>query len=92
MILLFRIPSQVAVSTALFMIVITSAVGSLAHYSIGQLHTRLGLTLGAAFLLGAVLAHLRPLATGKGRLTSWIAGALVLVGLTMFTVSVVGSG
>jgi uncharacterized protein len=64
MIKLFRIPSQIATSTSLFILVITSFTGFISHYMLGNVLWERSLPLMAAFAVGAVagnlLKHKRP--------------------------------
>jgi uncharacterized membrane protein YfcA len=54
MIKLFRMPSQIATSTSLFILVITSFTGFISHYLLGNVQWTRSLPLMAAFALGAV--------------------------------------
>jgi uncharacterized protein len=58
MIKLFRIPSQIATSTSLFILVITSFTGSISHFLIGNVMWGRSLPLMAAFALGAIGGNL----------------------------------
>ncbi|MHC2990416.1 hypothetical protein OB13_02020 [Pontibacter sp. HJ8] len=58
MIKLFRIPSQIATSTSLFILVITSFTGFISHYLLGNVLWSRSLPLMAAFALGAVGGNL----------------------------------
>ncbi|MFD2514597.1 sulfite exporter TauE/SafE family protein [Pontibacter locisalis] len=58
MIKLFRIPSQIATSTSLFILVITSFTGFISHFLIGNVMWGRSLPLMAAFALGALGGNL----------------------------------
>ncbi|QCR23550.1 sulfite exporter TauE/SafE family protein [Pontibacter sp. SGAir0037] len=58
MIKLFRIPYQIATSTSLFILVITSCTGLLSHYLLGNVHWNRSLPLIAGFALGALAGNL----------------------------------
>jgi uncharacterized membrane protein YfcA len=58
MIKLFRIPSQIATSTSLFILVITSFTGFISHYLLGNVLWSRSLPLMAAFALGAIGGNL----------------------------------
>ncbi|MDX5421737.1 MAG: sulfite exporter TauE/SafE family protein [Hymenobacteraceae bacterium] len=54
MIKLFRIPAQIATSTSLFILVITSFTGFISHFLLGNVQWGRSLPLMAAFSLGAI--------------------------------------
>ncbi|MDX5418640.1 MAG: sulfite exporter TauE/SafE family protein [Hymenobacteraceae bacterium] len=58
MIKLFRMPSQIATSTSLFILVITSFTGFISHYLLGNVLWSRSLPLMAAFALGALGGNL----------------------------------
>ncbi|MBD1396693.1 sulfite exporter TauE/SafE family protein [Pontibacter sp. JH31] len=58
MIKLFRMPSQIATSTSLFILVITSFTGFISHYLLGNVLWSRSLPLMAAFALGALAGNL----------------------------------
>lgn len=58
MIKLFRIPPQIATSTSLFILVITSFTGFISHFLIGNVMWSRALPLVAAFALGALGGNL----------------------------------
>src|SRR5689334_5763352 len=85
----FGIPARIAAPTALFMIVITSAVGSISHYLLGHIHWQIGLFLVAAFTLGALVGNQKAGTIAEKKLVGFIAGGLIAAGVAMaiFTVS-----
>lgn len=82
MIKLFKMPSQIATSTSLFILVITSFTGLISHYFLGNVIWSRSLPLMAAFAIGAVGGNLlkskRP---PKGNLETLIGIGLLLAGL-----------
>jgi uncharacterized protein len=58
MIKLFRIPPQIATSTSLFILVITSVTGLISHFLIGNVMWGRSLPLMAAFAIGAIGGNL----------------------------------
>ncbi len=89
MVLGFGIPARIAAPTALFMIVITSAVGSISHYLLGHIQWKVGLFLVVAFTLGAVFGNRQAGKLAEKSLVQFIAGGLIAAGLAMavFTLS-----
>ena len=89
MVLGFGIPARIAAPTALFMIVITSAVGSVSHYLLGHIHWRIGLFLVVAFTTGAVLGNRKAGTIAEHKLHRVIAAGLIAAGIAMavFTAS-----
>lgn len=83
MVLGFGMPARVAAPTALFMIVITSAVGSISHYLLGHIQWKIGLFLVVAFTLGAVFGNRQAGKLAEKSLVQFIAGGLIAAGLTM---------
>jgi len=88
MVLGFGIPARIAAPTALFMIVITSAVGSTSHYLLGHIQWKIGLLLVASFALGALFGNRRARAMSERKLIKYIGFGLIAAGLSM-AVSVV---
>jgi uncharacterized protein len=82
MIKLFKMPSQIATSTSLFILVITSFTGFISHYLLGNVLWSRSLPLMAAFALGAIggnlMKKLRPPAQNLERL---IGLGLLLAGV-----------
>ncbi len=85
MVLGFGMPARVAAPTALFMIVITSVVGSASHYLLGHVQWKISLLLVAAFTAGAFFGNKRAVRISEQRLIKFIGLGLVAAGLTMST-------
>lgn len=83
MVLGFGMPARVAAPTALFMIVITSAVGSISHYLLGHIQWEIGLFLVVAFTLGSVLGNRIAGTVSEKSLVKFIAMGLIAAGLAM---------
>jgi hypothetical protein len=83
MVLGFGIPARIAAPTALFMIVITSAVGSASHYLLGHVHWRIGLFLVVAFTAGAVVGNRKAGTIAENKLVRFIATGLIAAGFAM---------
>jgi uncharacterized membrane protein YfcA len=94
MVLGFGMPARVAAPTALFMIVITSAVGSVSHYVLGHIQWRIGLLLVFAFTLGSVFGNRKAGTISEESLRHFIACGLIAAGLAMavFTASQLNAG
>jgi uncharacterized protein len=88
MVLGFGIPARVAAPTALFMIVITSTVGSIAHYLLGHIQWKIGLLLVSSFTLGALYGNHRARVVSETSLVKFIGLGLIAAGFAM-AVSVV---
>ncbi len=88
MVLGFGIPARIAAPTALFMIVITSAVGSISHYLLGHIQWEIGLVLVLSFTLGALFGNHRARVISETSLVKYIGLGLIAAGLAM-AVSVV---
>lgn len=89
MVLGFGMPARVAAPTALFMIVITSAVGSVSHYLLGHIQWKVGLFLVLAFTLGSIFGNRKAGSITEKNLFRFIAWGLIAAGLSMaiFTAS-----
>lgn len=89
MVLGFGMPARVAAPTALFMIVITSAVGSVSHYLLGHIQWEVGLFLVLAFTLGSLFGNRKAGSITEKNLFQFIAWGLIAAGLSMalFTAS-----
>jgi len=83
MVLGFGMPARVAAPTALFMIVMTSAVGSVSHYYLGHIQWKMGLFLMFAFALGSVFGNRWAGAISEKNLVKLIAWGLIAAGITM---------
>ena len=83
MVLGFGMPARVAAPTALFMIVITSAVGSASHYWLGHLRWEIGLLLTSGFVTGALLGNRMSGTIAERRLVKVIGLALIAAGIAM---------
>jgi len=83
MVLGFGIPARIAAPTALFMIVITSAVGSVSHYLLGHIQWKIGLLLVLSFTLGALFGNLRARSISESKLVKYIGFGLIAAGLSM---------
>jgi uncharacterized protein len=83
MVLGFGMPARVAAPTALFMIVITSAVGSVSHYLLGHIQWEIGLLLVLSFTLGALVGNRRARVTSETSLVKFIGFGLIAAGLSM---------
>jgi len=83
MVLGFGMPARIAAPTALFMIVITSAVGSVSHYWLGHLRWEIGLLLTSAFISGSLLGNRMTRTIAERRLVKVIGLALIAAGIAM---------
>ncbi len=83
MVLGFGIPARIAAPTALFMIVITSAVGSISHYLLGHIQWGIGLVLVGSFTLGALFGNRRARVVSETKLVKYIGLGLIAAGLSM---------
>jgi uncharacterized protein len=82
MIKLFRMPSQIATSTSLFILVITSFTGFISHYLLGNVLWSRSLPLMAAFALGAIGGNiLKSRRTQPKSIEKLIGIGLLLAGL-----------
>lgn len=78
MIKLFRIPAQIATSTSLFILVITSFTGFISHFLLGNVLWSRCLPLVAAFALGALAGNLYKRTRGK------LNNMDILIGIGLF--------
>lgn len=83
MVLGFGMPARIAAPTALFMIVITSAVGSVSHYLLGHLQWEVGLLIVAAFVSGALLGNQMAGTIAEKPLVKAIGLGLIAAGVAM---------
>jgi uncharacterized protein len=89
MVLGFGMPARVAAPTALFMIVITSAVGSISHFLLGHIQWEIGLVLVLGFTLGAVFGNRKARVISETTLVKYIGSGLLMASLAM-AISAVG--
>lgn len=78
MIRIFRMPAKVAVATALFMIVFTSATSICSHWALGHVELGQGIPVVVGFVLGAILGNAM-----KGRLADHHTEQYIAVGLLL---------
>lgn len=83
MVLGFGIPARIAAATALFMIVITSAVGSISHYLLGHIQWEISLLLVLSFTFGAIFGNRRARVTSETTLVKFIGFGLIAAGFSM---------
>lgn len=83
MVLGFGMPARIAAPTALFMIVITSSVGSVSHYLLGHIQWKSGLFLVVAFTLGSLFGNRRARTIKEKTLVQYIAWGLFGAGVAM---------
>lgn len=82
MIKLFRMPAQIATSTSLFILVVTSFTGFISHFLLGNVLWSRSLPLMIAFAVGSLFGNLFKKRTPRGRkLESLIAVGLLLAGI-----------
>ncbi len=82
MIKLFRIPPNVATSTSLFILVITSVTGSISHYLIGNVFWHRSLPLIIAFAVGALGGNIfKRYLTPRQSMETLIGIGLLLAGI-----------
>ena len=85
MIRVFRMPAKVAVATALFMIVFTSATAICSHWALGHIDLRYGLPVVIGFAVGAIIGN-----GLKGRISDLHTERLIAVGLSLAAVATLG--
>ena len=82
MIKLFRMPAQIATSTSLFILVVTSFTGFISHFLLGNILWNRSLPLMLAFAVGSVVGNLFKKRTPRGKkLERLIALGLLLAGV-----------
>ncbi|WP_192821971.1 sulfite exporter TauE/SafE family protein [Rufibacter sp. LB8] len=86
MIKAFRIPSQIAISTSLFILVITSLSGISSHYWLGHVDWAKSFPLMLAFAFGAVLGKV---IKGKNAASQQTSEKMIGIGLILAGLSVV---
>ncbi|RDV17037.1 sulfite exporter TauE/SafE family protein [Pontibacter diazotrophicus] len=81
MIKLFRMPAQIATSTSLFILVVTSFTGFISHFLLGNVLWNRSLPLMIAFSVGSLIGNLLKKRTPRGKkLERLIAIGLLLAG------------
>ncbi|RNI29876.1 sulfite exporter TauE/SafE family protein [Rufibacter immobilis] len=85
MIRAFRIPSQIAISTSLFILVITSLSGISSHYWLGHINWDKSLPLMLAFAIGALLGKA---VRSRNNATQQSSERLIGIGLVLAGMSV----
>jgi uncharacterized protein len=86
MIRAFKIPSQIAISTSLFILVITSLSGISSHYWLGHIDWTKSMPLMLAFAVGAVLGKV---IKGKRTTAQQTSEKMIGIGLMLAGISVV---
>lgn len=82
MIKLFRMPAQIATSTSLFILVVTSFTGFISHFLLGNVLWSRSLPLMIAFSVGSLIGNLLKKRTPRGKkLERLIAIGLLLAGI-----------
>lgn len=82
MIKLFRMPTSIATSTSLFILVITSITGFISHYLLGNVLWSRTLPLVAAFAIGAIFGNLLKKSRPQSTNTELLIGlGLLLAGI-----------
>lgn len=82
MVRVFRMPAKVAVATALFMIVFTSATSICSHWALGHIELTHGIPVVIGFIFGAVLGNLF-----KGRISDHHIERHIAIGLLLAAIS-----
>ena len=85
MIKVFKIPANIAVATALFMIVITSITGTISHYIQGHVYFEKAWPIMVGFTLGAIAAHKLNTHIKAAILEKMIGFSLVMAALLMMS-------
>lgn len=79
----FKMPAKNAVATSLLMITVTSLTGSIAHFRLGHLDTKLGLPIFIGFMIGPFIARRLQKYMNEKWTESLVAYALILGGLVL---------
>lgn len=82
MIRVFHMPPQIAIATALFMIVFTSFTASFTHFSLGHVQWDLAGPLAIGFASGALVGNLLKKRFSKRHTERMIAAGLFLAGIS----------
>lgn len=85
MIKVFKIPAKIAAATALFMIVITSIIGSISHYLQGHIYLEKAWPVMLGFTLGALVGQKLNTHIKAGILEKMIGFSLIFTGLIMMS-------
>lgn len=83
MIKAFKLPAKVAAGTGLFMILITSSIGSATHYSLGHVQLQKALPVVIGFALGALISKPINKRMTHGNVEMLIGVSLLLAALMM---------
>ena len=83
MVNLFNMPAQIAASTGLFMIVITSLTGSVSHYLLGHITFAHSLPVVIGFFIGALVGNILNLKVKDKTISHLIAIGLILAGVAV---------
>ncbi len=81
----FKMPAKIAASTALFMILITSTVGTISHYLFGHISLIKSWPVMIGFVLGAILGRTVNTKLDDSALEKLIGVALILSALVMMS-------
>lgn len=85
MVNVFKMPPSVAAATALFMIVFTSATGSVSHYLIGHIDFMFALPIILGFITGAFIGNKLNLNISEKTLAKLIGFGLLLAAAAVLT-------
>lgn len=83
MIRVFRMPSKIAVATALLMIVFTSLTSTVSHASLGHIQKQLAVPLVSGFSLGAIIGNLLKKKFSAAHTEKMISYGLLLSGISL---------
>jgi len=83
MVLIFSVPTRIAVGTALFMITITTTVGSATHFAMGDVDKIVTPAVMAGFIIGAFIGPRMSRKLKSATLELTLAIALVIVSILM---------
>jgi hypothetical protein len=80
---IFKLPSFVASSTALFMILFTSITGSVSHYLLGNVDLSMSQTIVVGFLIGAFIGNLVNTRLSDANLKRLVGFGLILASVSI---------
>ncbi len=83
MVLIFSVPTRIAVGTALFMITITTAVGSATHFAVGDVDKAVTPAVMVGFIVGAFIGPRMSRRLESKTLELTLAVALIIVSILM---------